>query len=86
RQLVNELTPRVLPWAIFPLGLRPVCARNIGCCTFCRVIFFLELRPVCARNIGCCTFRWIIFFLVLRPLIACIVAAARCHIYHYNLV
>ena len=64
RQLVNELTPRVLPWAVFLLGL----------------------RPVLARNHCCCTFRWIIFFLVLRPLIACIVAAARCHIYHYNLV
>ena len=108
RQLVNELTPRVLPWAIFPLGLRPVFALNRGYCTSSWVIFFLELRPVCARNIGCCTLRWAIFPLGLRPvlarnhccctlrwvislsglrpLIACIVAAARCHIYHYNLV
>ena len=108
RQLVNEHTPRVLPWAVFLLGLRPVLALNRGYCTSSWVIFFLELRPVCARNIGCCTLRWAIFPLGLRPvlarnhccctlrwvislsglrpLIACIVAAVRCHIYHYNLV
>ena len=64
RQLVNELTPRVLPWAVFLLGL----------------------RPVLAYNIGCRTLRWAVFFLELHPLIACIVAAARFHIYHYKLV
>ena len=32
RQLVNELKPRVIPWAVFLLGLRPVIARNRGSC------------------------------------------------------
>jgi|GEM_PF-6267665 len=46
RQLVNELTPRVLPWAVFPLGLRPVLARNHGSCTLCLVIFHLGFHPL----------------------------------------
>ena len=32
RQLVNEHTPRVLPWAVFLLGLRPVIAHHRGYC------------------------------------------------------
>ena len=52
RQLVNEHTPRVLPWAVFPLGLRPAVAYNIGCCTFRWVIFTLGLRPVIALTRG----------------------------------
>ena len=70
RQLVNEFTPRVLPWAVFPLGLRPVFARNHGCCTLRRIILLLGLRPVFARKHGSCTFRWIIFLLPLCVAIA----------------
>ena len=39
RQLVNELKHRVLPWAVIPLGLRPVIARNINRCTLSWAIF-----------------------------------------------
>ena len=46
RQLVNELTPRVLPWAVFPLGLRPAIACNHGSCTFRWIIFLCGLRPL----------------------------------------
>ena len=46
RQLVNELTPRVLPWAVFPLGLRPVLARNHGSYTFRWIIFLFGLHPL----------------------------------------
>ena len=63
RQLVNELTPRVLPWAVFPLGLRPVLAYNIGCCTLRWVISLSGLRPVFACNIGCCNARYFLCWL-----------------------
>ena len=46
RQLVNELTPRVLPWAVFPLGLRPAIARNHGSCTFRWIIFLFGFHPL----------------------------------------
>ena len=58
RQLVNELTPRVLPWAVFPLGLRPVLAYNHGCCTLRWVISLSGLRPVLACNHSCCNARY----------------------------
>ena len=58
RQLVNELTPRVLPWAVFPLGLRPAIARNHGSCTFRLIISLSGLRPAIARNYGCCNIRY----------------------------
>ena len=58
RQLVNELTPRVLPWAVIPLGLRPVIARTHSCHTLRWVILFLGLRPVIARNRGSCNARY----------------------------
>ena len=48
RQLVNELTPRVLPWAVFPLGLRPVLACNRGCCN---ARYFLCLLGVLSATI-----------------------------------
>ncbi|WP_279113331.1 hypothetical protein [Hoylesella timonensis] len=48
----------MLPWAVFPLGLRPVFARNHFYCTLRWVIFFLGLRPVLARNQGCCNARY----------------------------
>ncbi len=63
RQLVNELTPRVLPWAVFPLGLRPVLAYNHGCCTLRWVISLSGLRPVLARNHGCCNIRYYLCWL-----------------------
>ena len=59
----------MLPWAVFPLGLRPAFDRNHGCCTLRRIILLLLLRPVPAYNIGCWTFRWIIFLFGLRPLL-----------------
>ena len=70
RQLVNELTPRVLPWAVFPLGLRPVLAYNIGCRTLCWGISLSGLRPVLAYNIGCRTLCWGISLSGLRPVLA----------------
>ena len=70
RQLVNEHTPRVLPWAVFLLGLRPVIARNHCCYTLPWVILFLGFRLVIACNRGCCTFRRVIFLLGLHPAIA----------------
>ena len=33
RKLLGSLFPRVLPWAVILLGLRPVFAYNIDCCT-----------------------------------------------------
>ena len=71
RQLVNEHTPRVLPWAVFPLGLRPVFARNHCCYTLPWVILFLGFRLVIACNRGCCTLHWVISLSGLRPVFAC---------------
>ena len=45
RQLVNELKPKVLPWAVIPLGLRPVIARNHGYHTLRLVILFFGASP-----------------------------------------
>ena len=50
RWIVGALVPRVLPWAVFPLGLRPAFDRNHGCCTLRRIILLLGLRPVFDRN------------------------------------
>ena len=52
RQLVNELTPRVLPWAVFPLGLRPVIARNHGCCTFPHLSLQISTKRLYAAKTG----------------------------------
>ena len=49
RQLAYAPLPRALLWAVFLLGLRPVLARNIGCCTLFWVLFLLGLRPVLAQ-------------------------------------
>ena len=55
RWIVGALVPRVLPWAVFPLGLRPAFDRNHGCCTLRRIILLLPLRPAIACNHGSCT-------------------------------
>ena len=86
RQLVNELVPRVLPWAVFPLGLRPAIAHTRGYCTLSLAISLLGHRPVFACNIAASHCIGLFPFQGLAPLLHVILAAARCHIYHYNLV
>ena len=69
----------MLPWAVFFLGLRPVIAYNIGCCTFRWVIFTLGLHPVIALTRGYCTLLWVIFLLGLRPVFACNIGCCTLH-------
>ena len=45
RKIVIPFLPRVLPWAVFPLGFQPVFARNHGFCTILCAIFPLAFSP-----------------------------------------
>ena len=71
----------MLPWAVFLLGLRPVLARNHGCCT----LPLFGHRSTIARNYGCyCNALGIIILLKFRPVLA---HNINCYItswtYHY---
>ena len=52
RQWANERPPRVLPWAIFQLGLRPAFALNVNCCIISRIIILYGLHNSFACNIN----------------------------------
>ena len=45
RKIVFQFLPRVLPWAVFPLGFQPVFARNHGCSTIFCALFPLAFSP-----------------------------------------
>ena len=50
RRIVFQFLPRVLPWAVFPLGFQPVIACNHGSSTVPWTIFLLSIQPVISCN------------------------------------
>ena len=67
RRIVFQFLPRVLPWAVFPLGFQPVFAHYHGCCTILWSILLFGFQPVFVRNHGYCTILCAIFLLGFQP-------------------
>ena len=78
RQIVNELKPRVLPWAVFQLGLRPVFARNHFYCTLRWVISLSGLCLVIAVIVVAAHCVGLFSFWGFAPSLLVILAAAHC--------
>ena len=71
RKIATQFLPRVLPWAVFPLGFQPVIAHNHDCCTIICSIFLLVFYSAISCNYGCCTVLWTIFLFCFQPVISC---------------
>ena len=54
RWIVSALVPRVLPWAVFLLGLRPAIACSIDCCTlhYSNIVPLLLVTVAAAHCVG----------------------------------
>ena len=70
RKIATQFLPRVLPWAVFPLGFQPVFACNLGCCTILCAIFLFCFQPVISHNHGCYTVFCALFPLGFQPVFA----------------
>ena len=70
RKIVIPFLPRVLPWAVFPLGFQPVFAHNQGSSTVPWTIFLFCFQSVFARNHGCSTVLRTIFLFCFQSVFA----------------
>ena len=70
RKIVIPFLPRVLPWAVFPLGFQPVFAHNHDCCTILWSILLLSFQPVFAHNHGSSTVLRTIFLFCFQSVFA----------------
>ena len=61
----------MVPWAVIPLGLRPVFARNHDCYTILCAIFLLGFQPVIVHKHCCCTVLQTVFLLGFYSAISC---------------
>ena len=70
RKIAIPFLPRVLPWAVFPLGFQPVISRNHGRSSVPWTMFLFCFLPVIAHYHGCCKIICSIFLLSIQPVIA----------------
>ena len=77
RKIAIPFLPRVLPWAVFPLGFQPVFAHNQGSSTVPWTIFLFCFQSVFARNHGCSTIFCALFPLAFCPSLPITMVAAK---------
>ena len=77
RKIAIPFLPRVLPWAVFPLGFQPVFAHNQGSSTVPWTIFLFCFQSVFARNHGCSIIFCALFPLAFCPLLPITMVAAK---------
>ena len=70
RKIVFQFLPRVLPWAVFPLGFQPVFAHNHGSSTVLRTIFLFCFQPVISCNHSFYTILCTLFLFGFQPVFA----------------
>ena len=71
RRIAIPFLPRVLPWAVFPLGFQPVFAHNHDYCTILWSILLLSFQPVISCNHSFYTILCTLFLFCFQPVISC---------------